>query len=217
MGQCQTVEVDEPIEERKWVSSVNRFLMPSAHFPPNTVWLNVYNMFLINETTSKFGLGVYHTGVEVFGEEFAFSGSLKDKSGLRRCQPGDASWLQNAYFSQSIKLGTTDLSQEEVREKFDSLHDEYHARRYSVVDRNCKHFTRDFCQEILALEHMSYPDTLIPPFVDRVERTIAMCRCLMPKSWTRTLAEQGQQQKGFFCCGGASQSSHRPSELISKT
>ena len=31
------------------------------------MWLNVYDLMIMNYTINRVGLGVYHTGVEVYG------------------------------------------------------------------------------------------------------------------------------------------------------
>jgi hypothetical protein len=35
--------------------------------PTTCVVLNIYDLFILNYTTAKFGIGAYHSGVEVFG------------------------------------------------------------------------------------------------------------------------------------------------------
>lgn len=47
-------------------------LIPSNNANREPVILNVYDMYWINEYTNSLGLGVYHSGVEIFGTEFAY-------------------------------------------------------------------------------------------------------------------------------------------------
>jgi hypothetical protein len=53
-----------------------------------SVIVNVYDLFILNYTTSKFGLGAYHSGVEIFGREYSYAGHTKmGESGLHMMIP----------------------------------------------------------------------------------------------------------------------------------
>ena len=64
----------------------------------SAVILNVYDLSEANESLMICGLGVYHTGVEVFGLEYMFGGG----GGVASILPKQA---PNAVFRTSIVIG----------------------------------------------------------------------------------------------------------------
>ena len=42
------------------------------------VILNIYDMFWTNDYTANVGLGVYHSGLEVYGREYAYGKNISD-------------------------------------------------------------------------------------------------------------------------------------------
>ena len=46
------------------------------------VILNIYDMFWTNDYTGNLGVGVYHSGLEVYGREYAYGGHPFPFSGI---------------------------------------------------------------------------------------------------------------------------------------
>ena len=61
------------------------------------VILNVYDMFWTNEYTGNIGLGVYHSGLEIYGREFAYGGHPFPFSGIFDISPKAASDLGEQF------------------------------------------------------------------------------------------------------------------------
>ncbi|KAK8454898.1 hypothetical protein SEVIR_4G048700v4 [Setaria viridis] len=80
--------------------------------PSTPVFLNVYDVTPANGYARWLGLGVYHSGVQVHGVEYAYGAHDGASSGIfevvpRRC-PGYT-------FRESVLVGTTGLTRAEVR------------------------------------------------------------------------------------------------------
>ncbi|KFM68347.1 PPPDE peptidase domain-containing protein 1, partial [Stegodyphus mimosarum] len=74
------------------------------------VILNIYDMYWINSYTSPFGIGVFHSGVQVYEAEFAYGGHPFNTSGIFEILPRDAADLGDHFrFKESIMMGYTDF------------------------------------------------------------------------------------------------------------
>ncbi|XP_045532336.1 deubiquitinase DESI2 isoform X5 [Pieris brassicae] len=80
------------------------------------VVLNVYDMYWTNWYTAGAGVGVFHSGVQVHGSEWAYGGHPYAFTGVFEITPRDERELGEQFrFRQSVHIGYTDFSEEEVR------------------------------------------------------------------------------------------------------
>jgi len=168
------------------------------------VWLNIYDLLLTNYTTSKVGLGVYHTGVVIYGVEYCYSGPQEGKmhlevTGLRTTTPGDSSWIEDAIFKEPILIGYSKLTPFEVNGVYLEMCQEYQGPSYNVLYRNCNHFTRDFLIRILDEESLQARghfrgEDVLPPYIDRITRVATKCRVCLPAMWTTDLRHQYEEE-----------------------
>lgn len=89
--------------------------------------------------------GVYHTGVEVYGKEFAFGGHDAETTGVFCAQPKA---IKGAVFQKRIPVGRTELSPSELRQQIAALAPEWSGNSYNLLKRNCNHFTVDLCEDL---------------------------------------------------------------------
>ncbi|XP_078350749.1 deubiquitinase DESI2-like isoform X2 [Oculina patagonica] len=129
------------------------------------VVLNVYDMYWINQYTFPVGLGVFHSGVVVHGKEYAFGGHPNNWSGIFEMSPKSVEVLGDDFkFRETITIGTTKLLPGEVEDLLKRMGKNYQGRCYHLIDKNCNHFTSEFCQT--SLGRMKMIDQMLRPNTD---------------------------------------------------
>jgi len=117
---------------------------------PVPVTLHVYDlgvgreMQVMNTVLSRFGTGAFHCGVEVYGREWSFQYSSKG-TGVFQVAPKKCN---HHTYRESVSMGSTTLSEEEVFRLLDRLQRDWPARSYEVLTRNCCHCCDFLCRAL---------------------------------------------------------------------
>ncbi|KAF8406972.1 hypothetical protein HHK36_006093 [Tetracentron sinense] len=104
------------------------------------VLLNVYDLTPLNNYMYWFGLGIFHSGIEVHGMEYGFGAHDFPTSGVFEVDPKSCPGF---IYRCSISLGRINIPPSEFRTFMENMAAEYHGDTYHLISKNCNHFTDD--------------------------------------------------------------------------
>ncbi|KAK8580920.1 hypothetical protein V6N12_071169 [Hibiscus sabdariffa] len=116
-------------------------------------------------------LGIYHSGLEVHGVEYAFGAHDYPTSGVFEVEPRQCPGFK---FRKSIFIGTTSLDPIQIREFMECNSARFNGDTYHLIVKNCNHFCNDICYKLTG-KH-------IPKWVNRLARIGSMCNCILPEA-----------------------------------
>ncbi|VDL23833.1 unnamed protein product [Hymenolepis diminuta] len=177
--------------------------MANSHSSP--VIVNVYDMSSLNEYISNIGLGVYHTGVEVYEREYCYGGHQFGGSGIFEMVPRDTENLGPNYtFKTSIIIGCTDFTYRDVCTILNTMEKEFLGDQYHLLRKNCNHFSSAFV-EILC-------GATLPKWINRlasVSTKLPFIEKSIPKEWLTPLQQSDEEVT-------RSRANNQPHPLISR-
>ncbi|CAI0524565.1 unnamed protein product [Linum tenue] len=132
-----------------------------SHIP---VYLNVYDLTTVNNYLYWFGLGIFHSGIEVHGMEFSFGAHEYASSGIFEVEPRSCPGF---IFRRAVLLGNTNLSRAEVQTLMEHISADYHGDCYHLIAKNCNHFTNEACMRLTGKP--------IPGWINRMARLGTSC------------------------------------------
>ncbi|KAM0033354.1 putative PPPDE peptidase domain-containing protein [Helianthus debilis subsp. tardiflorus] len=123
------------------------------------VYLNVYDLTSMNGYAYWLGLGVYHSGVQVHGVEYAFGCHEQETTGIFEGEPKQC---EGFTFRKQILIGWTEKNLNEVRGIMEELAEDYKGVSYNLITKNCNHFCNDVCVRLTGKS--------IPSWINRLAR-----------------------------------------------
>jgi len=135
------------------------------------VFLNVYDLHEANSYGYPFGVGVFHSGVEIAGREYSFGGHEFSYTGVFDIEPTSA---YGAKFRESICLGDSSLPLKEIERIIEELSLDYPGNSYHPLTKNCNTFANDLCLKVVKKG--------IPGYVNRLANLGSSLSCLIPTS-----------------------------------
>ncbi|EPS60489.1 hypothetical protein M569_14316, partial [Genlisea aurea] len=167
------------------------------------VCVNVYDLTPMNQYLYWAGLGIFHSGVEVHGVEYAFGAHDYPSSGVFEVEPRQCPGFR---FRKSIFVGTTSMDAAQVREFMERQAAGYNGDTYHLIAKNCNHFCRDICHKLTGER--------IPKWINRLAKLGSAFNCVLPrtlKATTEAAAPSSSEKRrltgGGF--GGLSSISYR--------
>uniref|UniRef100_A0A7S4V0J2 PPPDE domain-containing protein n=1 Tax=Alexandrium monilatum TaxID=311494 RepID=A0A7S4V0J2_9DINO len=99
----------------------------------------------VNKVLRALGTGAFHTGVEVYGQEYSFGFTDDGGSGVFWCPPGECE--AHAYL-KSIPMGSVAMSEAQVQSLILQLAEEWQGEDYDLLHCNCCHFSQELCRQL---------------------------------------------------------------------
>eukprot|EP01062_Namystynia_karyoxenos_P038101 TRINITY_DN2768_c0_g1_i3.p2 TRINITY_DN2768_c0_g1~~TRINITY_DN2768_c0_g1_i3.p2 ORF type:complete len:509 (+),score=174.01 TRINITY_DN2768_c0_g1_i3:230-1528(+) len=163
----------------------------SALYPRQPVFLNVYNIVEadVNASFQMLGVGIHHSGVEVYGREWSFGGALPGspkhaagETGVFNILPRTA--LPASHFKEQVLVGHTTKTPEEVDYVLSTFTSDpgWNVGAYHLLERNCN----DFCAELIRrLGGWEFPSW--------INRAAKVSQAVLPDPVIRGIVDKMQQ------------------------
>ncbi|XP_060663019.1 deubiquitinase DESI2 [Drosophila nasuta] len=156
-------------------------LLPLSEYNREPVILNVYDLFNVNEFgAARIGLGIFHTGIQVYDKEYTYGGHSYSNSGIFEIMPRTAEIElgEHFHYRESIQLGYTQFTRDEVMRIVEQLGCQFTGNSYHLTSNNCNHFS-DAMSRILCGQQIPKWINRLAYFIDCVP---FLQRCL-PTEW----------------------------------
>ncbi|KAL6779866.1 DESI3 [Auxenochlorella protothecoides x Auxenochlorella symbiontica] len=157
--------------------------------PSSAVYLNVYDLIEHNDWTYWCGVGIFHSGVEVYGVEYAYGGHEYDAPGVFATNPRQAPGT--VTFREPVLVGETDMTPREVYAMVQELGQIFRGNAYHLLQQNCNTFSDELCYRLTGQR--------APPWVNRLANFAVSLHCLLPQGWVPPLrpptAAQAEEQR----------------------
>jgi len=98
----------------------------------------------VNDHLGAVGTGAFHGGVEIEGREWSFQ-QTPEGTGVYDCTPKAC---KSHRYRESLEMGETDFSMEEIQEVLSKLKREWPGLEYDLLRKNCVVFCASLLKEL---------------------------------------------------------------------
>lgn len=150
------------------------------------VFVNIYDMYSMNNYIQALGIGIYHCGIEVYGVEYGYGGHPFPFSGIFEMTPRDSEELGETFrFKETIEIGKTDFNKAEIEQIVVLLGRDFRGIDYHLMNKNCNSFSSKFSKLICGEDIPSWVNRLayLTTYVPFIEK-------MVPKEWISPAAIQ---------------------------
>ena len=145
--------MEKKYKEHKKIESFEEYIEKREFKYGEPVYLCVYHLFWINYILQIFGLGLFHTTIEINEKEYSFGSTKEDIPGIFLFYLGE---LKHLTLKEKIYLGNTLYKKERIYKLLYLQSPYWMGRTYDPFVKNCNHFTKFFAR-ILLNNKVYYP------------------------------------------------------------
>ena len=145
--------MEKKYKEHKKIESFEEYIEKKEFKYGEPVYLCIYHLFWINYILQIFGLGLFHTTIEINEKEYSFGSTKEDIPGIFLNNAGE---LKHLTLKEKIYLGNTLYKKERIYKLLYLQSPYWMGRTYDPFVKNCNHFT-EFFARILLNNKVYYP------------------------------------------------------------
>ena len=145
--------MEKKYKEHKKIESFEEYIEKKEFKYGEPVYLCIYHLFWINYILQIFGLGLFHTTIEINEKEYSFGSTKEDIPGIFLNNAGE---LKHLTLKEKIYLGNTLYKKERIYKLLYLQSPYWMGRTYDPFVKNCNDFTKFFAR-ILLNNKVYYP------------------------------------------------------------
>ena len=149
----QKKQMEKKYKEHKKIESFEEYIEKKEFKYGEPVYLCIYHLFWINYILQIFGLGLFHTTIEINEKEYSFGSTKEDIPGIFLNNAGE---LKHLTLKEKIYLGNTLYKKERIYKLLYLQSPYWMGRTYDPFVKNCNDFTKFFAR-ILLNNKVYYP------------------------------------------------------------
>ena len=137
------------------ITNYDDFLLKKEFKYGNPVYLNIYHLSFVNFILQIFGIGLYHTTIEVQDLEYSFGSTNEEVAGIFTNKAGTLS--TRLRLKETVYLGNTLYNTYTIYKLLSNQYSYWLGSSYDPFVKNCNHFSKFFARLILN-HQVIYPD-----------------------------------------------------------